>query len=232
MCCQGCSSFSCLLYAMGWFNLLLATGAYTFGFILLFGYPVYFAIESPIDIIIAPIGLVFVLEIDNWTFNIAKTFYAETEEKELWEFKQEMFGKPTLSKRIKKMWENVMGFVLINLNVAFIVTVIYSIINLSDGTGVIVSAFWLGFLFLSAFVLYTFIGIVHPGFGWRCIGRSCKCKKEKRKSLKYDDEDLFAFDNKTMVVEATKNNRAALHDGTDKMQPEESSNDTVDEEEP
>ena len=65
---------------MGWLNILLSTGAYVLGFVLLFVYPLYFGIGSPIDVILAPIGLVFVLEIDNWAYVIAKTFYPETEE--------------------------------------------------------------------------------------------------------------------------------------------------------
>ena len=62
------SSIPGLLRIMAWANVSLSLGAGALGFVVLFAYPIYFGIESPIDIILTPIGLVFVLEMDNWTF--------------------------------------------------------------------------------------------------------------------------------------------------------------------
>ena len=80
---------------MAWLNTLLSLGAYGLGFGILVGYPFYQGIESTIEIILTPIGLVFVLEIDNWVYEIAKQFYPEASMEELWIFKSSVFkNKP------------------------------------------------------------------------------------------------------------------------------------------
>ena len=97
MCTKGCSTLSCLLYWMAWLNVLLSMGAFATGFVILFSYPFYFGIASPIEIILTPIGLVFILEIDNWMFDVAKYCYQETEIEELWTFTAVCFKDPKTS---------------------------------------------------------------------------------------------------------------------------------------
>ena len=94
MCTKGCSTLSCLLYWMAWLNVILSMGAFGIGFVVLFSYPYYFGIATPIEIILTPIGLVFVLEIDNWMFNVSKYCYPEAQMEELWSFKAICFRDP------------------------------------------------------------------------------------------------------------------------------------------
>eukprot|EP01083_Nonionella_stella_P217052 779451_1 len=49
-----CSSISCLLYSMAAANIILALAAYYTGFVILYTYPLFFGIESPVDIVLAP----------------------------------------------------------------------------------------------------------------------------------------------------------------------------------
>ena len=62
------NSLGCMLRSMCCANVLLSFGAFCIGLMILFTYPFYFGSDSPIDIILTPIGLVFVLEIDNWMY--------------------------------------------------------------------------------------------------------------------------------------------------------------------
>ena len=89
---------------MAIWNFLLSIGAYCLGFVVLFSYPFYFGVESPIDIILTPIGLVFVLEMDNWAYNVWKNFYPEAHMRHLWEFKLKSFQWKSYDYRNRSIW--------------------------------------------------------------------------------------------------------------------------------
>ena len=151
---------SCLLYIMAWLNTVLSMGTYGIGFVVLFSYPYYFGIENPIEIILTPIGLVFVLEIDNWMFQFLKLWYKECKIIHLWSFKASFFQN---SEIVFKKTFGFAGVILVFFAVVTVIcagTVIFDThldhVNNEVSSGLSKSAFLLGWLpFLLLIVMFT-----------------------------------------------------------------------------
>ena len=130
-------------------NICLSLAAYATGFVILFSYPVYFGIGSPADIILTPIGLVFILEIDNWAYDIMRTFYSESNTDELWIFHKSEFKEGSFEILRRRIW--IIGLILYLMVTILAVCGIYSYVNANhpdDGLGT--QAVTIGFFLLYA----------------------------------------------------------------------------------
>ena len=110
--CGDCNDLSCALRTIARLNTFLSMGAFVIGFVIIFSYPMVFGIDSPVDIILTPVGLVFILEVDNWIFEVAKQFYVKTENKDSWIISASSARYAAIEKRKKSIWNCVKLMIL------------------------------------------------------------------------------------------------------------------------
>ena len=111
---------------MAWLNTFLSMFAFILGFWILITYPWYRDIDESIEIILTPLSLVFVLEIDNWMFEIAKQCYPETRMDKLWTFKSSIFREKPYIQRVSEAGNAVaiLYYILINICLYLVVATI------------------------------------------------------------------------------------------------------------
>eukprot|EP01083_Nonionella_stella_P096799 272174_1 len=171
-----CSSIPCLLYGMAAANIILAVAAYYTGFVILYTYPLYFGIESPADIVLAPIGLVFILEIDNWAYEVVKMYYAEAAMDELleWSFSG-------VTRTLRRLWGCLLG-VLTFIGFAGCV---YYVVSFKSNFSVIIGVSFANLMLITGvvFVIGTFIWLnvcIVWSINWCCSYCTCAgCRKNK-----------------------------------------------------
>ena len=100
--CGNCNELSCALRTMARFNIFLSMSAFLTGIVIIFTYPTVFGIDTSVDIILTPISLVFILEVDNWSFEVAKQFYPEAMNS--WIITASGSDYDLLVKRKKRVW--------------------------------------------------------------------------------------------------------------------------------
>eukprot|EP01084_Bolivina_argentea_P311235 538703_1 len=80
-CFGGCRSYLCgiggFLRVMSWANVFLTAFAFFIGLWILSFYTFYFGIQNVNDIMLTPIGIVFILELDDWAFVGVRNWYEE-----------------------------------------------------------------------------------------------------------------------------------------------------------
>jgi len=188
MCRCKCSSMSCLLYTMAWLNTILSLAAFGLGFWILGTYPAFFGIESPVDIILTPVGLVFVLEIDNWVSDVAKQFYPESEMTELYQFKASHFKDKTFEERGQGIWSWMLTMLMVVALIMFIFLFKHVYHDLNEGASEVVgvaaiTGFTLIFLMMILSILVGVILILTLYFRKGC-GLAMPFEKDK-----WDDDD-------------------------------------------
>ena len=108
---------------MAWLNTILSLFAFSVGFCLLLTYPYYRGIDSSLEVILTPLGLVFVLEIDNWMYEIAKHCYPESTMDQLWTFRSAIFREKPYFERVSEVGNAVAILYYIVINVCLVVIV-------------------------------------------------------------------------------------------------------------
>ena len=151
--------------------------AFLLGFCVLVTYPYYFGIEAPVEIILTPIGLVFVLEIDNWMYDIAKQCYKETRMEQVWTFKASLFREKLYTERVSDV-ANAIGFLYyIGANIALVFTALHMYGSAYSSSSIIgVSA-----------VVLSLIGLLWTFSCCWCCFRKIGGKNDYQWEVAYDD---------------------------------------------
>ena len=127
-------------------NLFLSLSAFALGFVVLFAYPFYAGIDRPIDIILTPIALAFICEIDNWLFNVLRQCYQEAQMEKLWEFKGSFFTNPELPyyKSINVVWKFFIFLITLVAGICLVTTVLKVRDDTDDKTSGMVETAFIG----------------------------------------------------------------------------------------
>lgn len=143
---------------MAFYNLFLSVLAFLIGLIILIVYPIYFGIVSPIDVILTPIGLVFVLEMDNWLFQVSKHFYRESSMSVLWSFKSGQFEYYSFNAVSVEVTNSIFWIIAFLSGVTIITSTLLSVWNKPEEPNigyyaVMVSAVIIGVLIVCGYVI-------------------------------------------------------------------------------
>ena len=195
---KNCGSISCLLYWMAWLNTLLSGFAFSVGFYLLVSYPYFNGIDTISEIILTPIGLVFVLEIDNWVFEIAKQCYPETRMDELWTFKARLFKDNSYVERVSEIANSIGILYYFSANLFLVCIVIQIVSTISNdqfngSTSMVI-------IISSALSMIGVFVILQINWGcWVC----CKRKIFDKFAVDFsdNDEDILMVNVETTIME-------------------------------